>query len=269
MAVLAINEQIKKARIDKGLSQSQIEKELGWGRGTVSKYEIGKCHMPKEREEQILVFLGLNKEPKEQKETKESDRYNLPRNSEGYIDTTMSEAIKRAMTKYNDHLPGEIWIHKRMNGGRIPKIILSISGQFAYCISVFGKSNQSSDFKVKTKNGITKFVAMDRLERIRLKELEERDDIVSNRSMADLKLHLGALFNIAVVEKEVEVPVEKEVIKEVEKIVEVPVEKEVIKEVEKKVEVPVTDNFEFEMCKRERDIYKDIVDRLLPQKMMV
>lgn len=269
MAVLAINEQIKKARIDKGLSQSQIEKELGWGSGTVSKYEIGKCHMPKEREEQILVFLGLNKEPKK---PEESDRYNLPRNSEGYMDTTMSEAIKRAMIKYNDHLPGEIWIHKRMNGGKIPKIILSISGQFAYCISVFGKSNQSSDFKVKTRNGITKFVSMDRLERIRLKELEERDDIVSNRSMADLKLHLGALFNIAVIEKEVEVPVEKEVIKEVEKIVEVPVEKEVIKEVEVPVEKncePVIDSFEFEICKRERDIYKDIVDRLLPSKTLL
>lgn len=44
---------------------------------------------------------------------------------------------------------------------------------------------------------------------------------------------------IKIIEKIVEIPVEKIVIKEVEKIVEVPVEKIVIKEVEKIIEKPI------------------------------
>jgi len=269
-------EQIKQRRLEMGLSQAKVEDSLGWGRGNLSKYEKGTTKIPADRKEELWEFYGLGakkvadffgfKETETPRPVKDTSRGSSTHNAEGYTDPTMAEALKKAMaaTKYTDPLPGEVWTNYRNNGGVLSKLILSVEGNTAYCLTVFTKG-ASYDFKVKCKAGFTYYVAFDRMEAIKLKDLKERKAIISSKSFEEVKLHFAGLMGIAVVEKTVEVPVEVEKVVEKEVVKEVPVE--VIKEVER--EAPVIDSFEFEMCKRERDIYKDIVDRLLPSKTLL
>lgn len=260
----SIGNQIKEARLAKGLSQSAIEKDLGWGRGNLFNYESGRSKIPEDKKDILFDYLGLGegkvaeffKETKPAKpiEDNSPDKFGPKKNAEGYSDPTMAEAIKNAMVKYTDHMPGEIWLHKRKNGQIISKLILSVQRNKAICISVFANGSQL-DQKVKTQSGTTKYVALDYIEAVPLKELEERTDIVQEKYMDNLHTRLIDILGIKPIEKVVEV--EKEV------TVEVPVEKIVEVEKEVRVEVPVEKIVEVEkevtdpVIEAEARIYKE------------
>lgn len=268
-ATKTVGEQLKEARIAKGLSQLAVEKEVGLSRGTLSKYEHDKLICPPDRLDAIYDALGLGaekiadffsfKETKTPKPVQDDtpDKFGPNKNHEGYSNPTMAAALAKANVKFSDHLPGEIWLRTTKGGSKIRTLILSISGNRATCLSVFASGTQY-DQKIKTRNGKTDYVCLQRIETLYLKELEERTDVVADKYVDLVHKRLLDLLGIKPVEKVVEKEVE--VIKEVpvEKIVEVEKKVEVPVEVEKVVEVPVTDP----TAEIEARIYKEAFDKV-------
>lgn len=262
---MTIGETLKSAREKLGVSQCKVEDSLGWGRGSLSKYEKDIYSVPDKRKKELFEFYGITSDTFIFKETKtpppvqDKSPTSLTHNKEGYVDTTMAKALANAMTKYTDPLPGEVWTHYRSSGGVLQKLILAINGSVAYCITIFTKGTER-DFKIKCKAGFTYYASFDRMEAIRLRDLKERKSIISKKSFEDVKLHFSALLGIAVVEKEVEVvkkvPVEKEVIKEVIKEIPSEVDKDKYESLKKNYDLAVHD----------LELYKEFIDRLAPLK---
>lgn len=203
-------------------------------------------------------YKWIGEKEEETKEPETIERYPDTKNDEGYSDPTAYAAMKAAENKPTDH-SGEIWY----TGGGLCYILgekgravlgLRLLENFAgtpVCALNFvieGKSYTADGARV------TSFSSSKLENRITTCETEQ-----DRRRLDGIRRYICTMiFGFDMKPKVVE--------KVVEKRVEVPVEKIV----EKKVEVPIKQDdttllHEMEVMRVQLDIYKDLIDRLLPK----
>ena len=200
------------------------------------------------------------------------DRYPETKNDEGYNDPTAYKAMAEAR-KVNH--AGEVWnIRNTLNGEDIYLIVSSLDKSAVGIRLYRNPVGLVIPFEVKIGDYVFTGDAM-RLSSFSTSRLSSQLTTLTDIKFKNIKAMVANALDVAVrekvVEKKVEVPVEKVVEKEVK--VEVPVEKIVEKEVkvevpvEKIVEVPAaSDDKLIAVLQAQIDIYKDIIDRVLPHK---
>lgn len=192
------------------------------------------------------------------------ERYAEPKNSEGYMDTTASRAIKNVSR--DEYTPGDIWVLREYQGGREPLFLVlacdsktkSVCGWNVMPIDQW--FNEFTDVPVTIK-GKPHYVRPSRITSRRSQQLERSRDAISDKELLQIKMKLAVFLGVQtgekIVEKTVEVPVEvtKEVpvVKEVR--VEVPDEKskKKIDELKQAVEDLET---ELELANQRADIWE-------------
>lgn len=211
-------------------------------------------------------WIGYKEETVEE-EPETVERYPDAKNDEGYSDPTAYAAMKAAENKPTDH-SGEIW-YTYGGGlcyilGEKGKAVLGLRLLENFAGTPVCALNFVIEGKSYTADGtrVTSFSSSKLENRITACKTEQDRKRLDGIRRYICTTIFGFDMKPKVVEKKVEVPVEKIV----EKKVEVPVEKIV----EKRVEVPVKQDdttllHEMEVMRAQLDIYKDMVDRLLPK----
>lgn len=158
------------------------------------------------------------------------ERYAEPKNSEGYMDTTASKAIRNVSR--DEYTPGDVWVLREYMSGREPLFLVlahdskskSVCGWNVMPIDQW--FNEFIDVPLTIK-GKSYYVRPSRISSRRSQQLERSRDAISDKELQQIKMKLAVFLGVQtgerVVEKTVEVPVEKIVEKEVR--VEVPDEK--------------------------------------------
>lgn len=215
-------------------------------------------------------WIGEKEETAEE-EPEELERYPDTKNDEGYADPTAYAAMKAAESKQTDR-SGEIW--DTSSGlcyilGEKGKAVLGLRLIENFAGTPVCALNFVIEGKSYTADGarVTSFSSNKLENRITTCKTEQE-----KRRLDGIRRYICAsIFGLDMKPKVVEKIVEKRVEVPVEKIVEKKVEVPVEKIVEKKVEVPVKQDDtalmrEMEVMRVQLDIYKDMVDRLLPKK---
>ena len=269
----------------------ELQERFGLPRGTVSSammalkkdYPQIKAFMSRinggywwEEDKPVAVAEEpANKEPEPiaeepANEKTEVERYSDTKNDEGYSDPTAYQAMKAMRSESHD---GEIWSVSNNYGGEDIVLIVSSEGKGAAGVKLYREFAGRPYYPVEIKlNGYVYTGDALRITSFTVGKLTTRIGELEKVKFARVLAAVAAALHIPsvqkAVEKRIEVPVEKVVEKLVEKKVEVPVEVEKI--VEKRVEVPVKQDddalmHELQIMQAKLDIYKDIVDRLLPR----
>ena len=261
---------------------TEIGTEIGAPRGTVSSTMIRlKEQYPQIKSLQSRINGGYwweeeepaKEEPVPKEPEVERERYPETKNDEGYSDPTAYQAMKSV--RADDH-SGEVWTVMGTRNSDDLCYILATKSRCCLALKLIenysGTPIQAINFVIDGVSYTADAARVISFSTARLRnsvatydetEIDRRQKI---RRLQSLRRYIcEGIFGVSskIIEKRIEVPVEKIV----EKRVEVPVERVVEKE--KVVEVPVKQDDgelvrQLEMIKRERDIYKDILDRLLP-----